>query len=1244
MLELTLKRKFYVLLLVGIIGCFLLIWPHHSLINDVDRELRLAKIDIFIKQQANSLACKQPDLELYNPEMLQFIKKVPPINCDKAGDDWVKCRGSECVIQELAKKNHGPINCAFTDVIRVDDYELTDGETFYSSEYYKLERSDVVRVACQSSDSRKWSATLTGVRLDNNIWDKTNWEQMKKTALNMNVLMFGYDSLSRNAFIRKLPESYEYLTKVLNAVVLKGYNIVGDGTPQALIPLLTGRTELELPDTRKRLKNTNYVNSYPFIWNEYKNAGYVTAFLEDVPHIGTFTYRLNGFKQVPTDHYMRPYYLANHDEQHKWAKLCTGDSPRHQIMLNYIKDFFSVYQTKPKFLFGFHGELSHDDYNLIEVADHDTMNLLKDLKESGALNNTILIIMADHGHRFADVRNTIQGKQEERLPFFAFAFPEWFAHQYPRAYRNFRKNSDKLTTPFDVHRTLQEVLDLKNTGFGNLNQRSISLFSEIPAARSCAHAYIEPHWCACLAWEKISLSHPIIPRLGDTLLNFINNLTDSKRYMCEELKLAKVSWAMKLTPNRNLVKFSQNKDIDGFVADLSANTHITEELYQIKVTLVPGKLIDALKLVLTKAPLGTKNQQIKYAPLPTSKRETKEPAVQPGWKCYSVAIKLWLVSLALLGSLYLLEVFSLKSLPKTALNALSGLHKPPEIGSKSLHGYLVNTPGCRIPDMDPFDSAIREFIFSPPEQKCLKVPPALFYSTPTELHMNLPVLRQFHQLKNSSELRCCYQEFSRQDPSGSSADVQVAYSEQCVELGKSATAIQSEFIKVTCTTNSKGKIYEDYFAFVPKAPKKTNPAVELKPNVLIIGLDAISRVNLHRQLPKSYEFLMKKLQGVELLGYNKVADNTFPNLIPVLTGLFEKELKPLCWPTFSTHFDRCPFVWKNYSQKGYATAIGEDCAWIGLFNYLKVGFKNRPSDYYYTTFSKQLESKIGYNGDMNCAQCVGSRLSYSVTLDYIKKFVWRMSRDRSPYFGFFWSNSLSHDYLNRPASGDGKIMELLVHLEEEGGLNNTVLILMSDHGIRWGDIRQTYQGQMEERLPFVILALPQWFRLRYAQAVANLNANVRRLTTPFDLHETLKDLLDARGLESPNLALNELKRGYSLFARIPKTRTCQEAEIESHWCTCQESRAVPPNNAQVVKAANFAVVTMNQFLKGYAQCASLTLEKIISARLMAYDAKHITRKKSIRDYRLTLRTLPGAGVFEVTVRLKDFFENPTDKN
>lgn len=69
------------------------------------------------------------------------------------------------------------------------------------------------------------------------------------------------------------------------------------------------------------------------------------------------------------------------------------------IILLYVLQFFSVYKDKPKFMFGFHGELSHDSYNLIGVADDDMLNFLVELNENGYLDDTLLIVMADHGHR-----------------------------------------------------------------------------------------------------------------------------------------------------------------------------------------------------------------------------------------------------------------------------------------------------------------------------------------------------------------------------------------------------------------------------------------------------------------------------------------------------------------------------------------------------------------------------------------------------------------------------------------------------------------------------------------------------------------------------------------------------------------------------------------------------------------------------------------------------------------------------
>ena len=91
--------------------------------------------------------------------------------------------------------------------------------------------------------------------------------------------MFGFDSVSRLTWIRNLPRSYDYLVNQLGATVLEGYNVVGDGTPQALLPILTGKTEKELPEARRGFPNAATVDGHPWIWNELRDVGYVTQVL-----------------------------------------------------------------------------------------------------------------------------------------------------------------------------------------------------------------------------------------------------------------------------------------------------------------------------------------------------------------------------------------------------------------------------------------------------------------------------------------------------------------------------------------------------------------------------------------------------------------------------------------------------------------------------------------------------------------------------------------------------------------------------------------------------------------------------------------------------------------------------------------------------------------------------------------------------------------------------------------------------
>lgn len=89
--------------------------------------------------------------------------------------------------------------------------------------------------------------------------------------------------------------------------------------------------------------------------------------------------------------------------------------------------------------------------------------------------------------RFTNIRNTQQGKQEERLPFFTFVFPPWFERTHPDAVRNFRTNAGRLTTPFDIYPTLKNVLHFEvseRTAFPSLDDLHVQ-FDTQTVCRVC---------------------------------------------------------------------------------------------------------------------------------------------------------------------------------------------------------------------------------------------------------------------------------------------------------------------------------------------------------------------------------------------------------------------------------------------------------------------------------------------------------------------------------------------------------------------------------------------------------------------------------------------------------------------------------------------------------------------------------------------------------------------------------------
>lgn len=80
---------------------------------------------------------------------------------------------------------------------------------------------------------------MAGIRYDEDVMNRAGWDRVPHDSLKLNILMIGFDSLSHMMVQRKLPKIYAKLQS-MGAHILEGYNIIGDGTPQALIPILTG--------------------------------------------------------------------------------------------------------------------------------------------------------------------------------------------------------------------------------------------------------------------------------------------------------------------------------------------------------------------------------------------------------------------------------------------------------------------------------------------------------------------------------------------------------------------------------------------------------------------------------------------------------------------------------------------------------------------------------------------------------------------------------------------------------------------------------------------------------------------------------------------------------------------------------------------------------------------------------------------------------------------------------------------
>ncbi|XP_017476839.1 PREDICTED: uncharacterized protein LOC108366872 isoform X2 [Rhagoletis zephyria] len=632
---------------------------------------------------------------------------------------------------------------------------------------------------------------------------------------------------------------------------------------------------------------------------------------------------------------------------------------------------------------------------------------------------------------------------------------------------------------------------------------------------------------------------------------------------------------------------------------------------------------------------------------------TGKPANNPSAKYFNWSYRLLRRKQLIFLLIFVIFIFYLGSSIRDGDNTDESVHVLHYSHVPGMKGFLVWSESCRIPVVDVYAPDIMQHFKREKYKPCSKKKPltTVTFNTTSKEYLLQIEKSEIKSFGKSGRIRCCYQPIIR-NGTGAKADEDYKLG-KCVPFKDSVSlSAKIENILVQCDSN-KRNVYKNGHPLISEKPdvlerlktwreKDDERGGTKPPSVLMIGIDSISRVNLIRAMPKTAQHLYDN-DWFELSGYNKIDDNTFPNLMALLAGYNKYTTVKKCPPKVLGALDNCSLIWNTFREHGYVTGYGEDAAEISTFNYYKVGFVKPPVDYYLRPFQLAAEHHLYKTLKSGLTFCLGYQQSAQFVLDYAIEFATRF-KDH-PLFGLFWANSFSHNNLSDASSMDVVVLNYLQRLEKLGILDRSIVVFFSDHGLRFGPARATTSGHMEERLPFIFIWLPPYLKQKYPSFVNALSVNKNRLTTPYDLHMTLKHFLrlseriedkDKASVLAPAEGCTNCQ---TLLEPVPLDRSCNDAAIDEHWCTCIPYRKVNKNMHIVQKLGTMTVNYINELVRNFnngsltSLCRSLQLGNVISAHRSCKDFRPKDANGTALDvYRLHLITKPNSADFEVTLR------------
>lgn len=308
------------------------------------------------------------------------------------------------------------------------------------------------------------------------------------------------------------------------------------------------------------------------------------------------------------------------------------------------------------------------------------------------------------------------------------------------------------------------------------------------------------------------------------------------------------------------------------------------------------------------------------------------------------------------------EVETLNSEPQLLLNLKNLLTESPTLGD-----YLIHTESCLIPRFPIFSPEILPF-YKPANSSTKKDHQCTKISIADEI-VRLNATSVY--IPPSLEGTCSGKEVIR-----SQANEGQTFGRAWPVVKSGDDFPQTDALLVECAGDVK-KLLPLIPTKKPNKWDKVPTESETPPsgpvNVLLVGIDAVSRLNFLRHMRQTAAFL-EAHNFTSLLGHHKVGDNTMPNLFGMFTGLAKK----VWWKQLpsSKKLDSLPLIFKRYSNSGYLTTYIEDYPYCGLFTFHGVkGFSGKPpTEYYLRPVNLWLQKKSLYDRNW----CTGGQLEMEV--------------------------------------------------------------------------------------------------------------------------------------------------------------------------------------------------------------------------------------------------------------------------